>query len=171
MRNNSETPLPVRIFGTCAMTIAGAAAISPPAVSIAASIGTFFAPNAAAAAGGAANLIAASAAGSIVTFVPGALGLVFSGLFLITGFNIGSQNLIGLAIAIGAIDLACTFIFAAKIGAGITGVAASSVMLVNAIGASVMLLGLAVVAGLVIAAGAAFLSSFAEAVTPSALRC
>jgi hypothetical protein len=157
---------PCNILAPCIGGVASLAAISPPAISVATSIGTFFAPATAAAAGGAVNIIAASAAGSLITFIPGALGIVVAGLLLVTGLNAGSEKLINAAIFLGIVDVVATYLLAAKIGAGIAGVATSSVILCNVIGSAVIMLGLALALTVVAAAGAACLSSFAEAVAP-----
>lgn len=157
---------PCNILAPCIGGVAGLAAISPPAISVATSIGTFFAPATAAAAGGAVNIIAASAAGSLITFVPGALGIIVASLLLVTGFNVHNQQLINAAIIMGIVDVIATYLLAAKIGAGIAGVATSSVLLCNIIGSAVVLLGLALAIGAVVTAGVACLSSFAEAVAP-----
>lgn len=161
---------PYNVLGPVAGVVATVVAISPPVVTLASTIGTFFAPNAAAAAGGVANIIGASAAGSLITFIPGTIGIIVAGLLMITGINTGSEKLMGAAMILGAIDLACTYIFAAQIGAGITGVAASSVMFFNMIGAASMLLGLALGVGVLVAGAAACLSTFAEVVAPGSLR-
>lgn len=161
---------PFNVIGPYAGAVATVAAISPPVVSLATSIGTFFAPATAAAGGGAVNIIAASAAGSLITFIPGTIGIVVAGLLLITGFNTGSEKLITAAIILGIVDLVATYLLAAKIGASIAGVAASSVILCNVIGGAAIMLGLAVAAGVLIAAGAACLSTFAESVAPGSMR-
>lgn len=158
----------IRLAG--AATVVGGTAILPHVMTIGTSIGTFFAPNTAAAAGGAAKVIAASFSGSLITLIPASFGILIAGGLLLTGLNCKNQALINAGIFVGLLDVVGTYIMAAKIGATITGAVASSVMICNAIGAAVMLLALAVVVGTLLVGCAALVSSFVEAVSPSSLR-
>lgn len=165
--------MPELIYNIGAPVVTGVAsvvAISPTFVSYATSLGAFFAPNTAAAAGGALNIIEASTAGSLLTFIPGTLGIVVASSLLIWGFHSQNRQLIHAAILIGLIDIAATYLMAAKIGASITGVAASSVLFCNMIGGAVMLLGLVSAVALIGVGVVAISSSLAEYRTPSPTR-
>ena len=144
-------------------------AIIPQVITIGTAIGTFFAPSTTAAAGGAAAVIAASFAGSLITLIPATLGIIIAGLMLLIGLNFKSQALINLGIIVGLLDLVGTYVMAAKIGAAITGAAASSVLICNLIGAAAMLLAVTVAVGIVALGVNAAATSFAEAITPGAL--
>ena len=144
-------------------------AILPQVITIGTAIGTFFAPSTTAAAGGAAAVIAASFAGSLITLIPATLGIIIAGLMLLIGLNFKSQALINLGIIVGLLDLVGTYVMAAKIGAAITGAAASSVLICNLIGAAAMLLAVTVAVGIVALGVNAAATSFAEAITPGAL--
>lgn len=149
-------------IGAPAVTgVASIAAISPPVIGMATSLGTFFAPNTAAASG-ALNIIAANNAGAVLTFIPGALGVVVASLLLITGFNAHNRQLIHAAILLGLIDIAATYLIAAKLGASITGVAASSVLFCNMVGGAVILLGLVSAITLIGVGAVAVSSIFSE---------
>ena len=88
---------------------------------------------------------------------------------LLIGLNFKSQALINLGIIVGLLDLVGTYVMAAKIGAAITGAAASSVLICNLIGAAAMLLAVTVAVGIVALGVNAAATSFAEAITPGAL--
>jgi hypothetical protein len=150
-------------------TVAGIVAITPPIMGLATTVGTFFAPHTAAAGGGAINIIAASTAGSALTFIPSTFGLIFAGLLLTTGLNIRSSSLISIGILCGLIDIVATYCLAAKLGASIVGVTSSSVLLCNMIGTTVALLGVALSVGLVVVGLAALGSTFIESLSPGAL--
>lgn len=160
---------PYNVLAPMIGTAAAITAITPATMSIATTIGTFFAPNTAATAGGAVKIIAATSAGSLLTFVPATLGLIVAGLLLVTGLNINSSKLIHAAIFMGILDVVGTYFLAAKIGASITGVTTSAVLFCNMIGAAVVLLGLALAVGGLLAGAAAIFSTFAEGVAPGSL--
>ena len=163
--------MPELIYNIGAPVVTGVAsvvAISPPVVGFATSLGTFFAPNTAAAAGGALNIIGASNAGALLTFIPGMLGIGVASLLLNRGFQYQNRQLINLAILMGLIAIAVTYLMAAKIGASITGVAASSVLFCNMIGGAVILLGLVSTVALIGVGAVAMSSSFAQCRTSPA---
>lgn len=118
---------------------------------------------------GPAAVIAASFAGSLITLIPATVGIIIAGLMLLIGLNFKSQALINIGIIIGLLDLVGTYMMAAKIGAAITGAAASSVLICNLIGAAAILLAVTAAVSIVALGVTAAATSFTEAT--GALRC